>query len=45
MKHYEPAVLAGLKLLKDLEVSVWLGLCVAVAVRGHQNRDSEDGQV
>ena len=37
--YYEPAVVAG---LCYWFVSVWLGLCVAFAVRGHYIRESTD---
>ena len=41
--NYEPAMVGRAIATVDLLVSIRLGLCVAVAVRGHRNRDSEDG--
>ena len=43
--NYEPAVVGRALATVDLLVSVRLGLCVAVAIRGHHNRDSEDCRV
>ena len=43
--HYEPAVVGRALAIVDLLVSVRLSLCIAVAVHGHHNRDSEDGRV